>query len=110
MDKRKTQARFAPLDIRGGLSLRPQFLQGLDVLIFISEQFLLSRTIAGHRELESRTMVSLRLNPDLPPIALNDLLADRQTDSVAGVFGPGVQAMEDDKNIFCILRRNADPV
>src|SRR6266436_10017224 len=64
---------------------------------FRAAQFLLRRTIAGHRELENGTMVGtmagLRLDPDLPAIALNDLLADCQTDSVARVFGPGVQAL-----------------
>src|ERR1700676_1461376 len=64
---------------------------------FRGAQFLLNRTIAGHRELENGTMIfgtvaSLRLDPDLPAIALNDLLADCQTNSIARVFGPGVQA------------------
>src|ERR1700675_438391 len=35
------------------LSLRSQFLKGLDVLIFIAAQFLLSRSIAGHRDLKT---------------------------------------------------------
>src|ERR1700675_3995940 len=96
------------------LYLRSQFLQGLDVLIFISAQFFLRRTIAGHRELENGTMEGtmpgLRLDPDLPAIVLNDLLTDFQTNSVARIFGPAVQALEDNKNIFRVLRRNADPL
>src|SRR6266404_4314289 len=85
---------------------------------FRAAQFLLSRIIAGHRELENGTMVGTmvgtmagpRLDPYLPAIVLDDLLTDCQTDSVARVFGPGVQALEDNKNIFCVLRRNPDPV
>src|SRR5437660_8890141 len=76
---------------------------------FRAAQFLLRRTIAGHRELENGTMAGPRLDPDLPAIVLDDLLTDCQTDSVARIFGPGVQALEDNKNIFCVLRRNPDP-
>jgi hypothetical protein len=96
------------------LSLRSQFLPGPDVLIFIAAQFLLSRSIAGHRELENGTMVRTtagpRLDPDLPAFVLNHLLTDCQTNSVARVFGPGVEALEDDNNILRVFRCNADPV
>jgi len=57
-----------------------------------------------------RTTAGPRLDPDLPAIVLNDLLTDCQTNSVARVFGPGVEALEDDKNILRVFRRNADPV
>jgi hypothetical protein len=57
-----------------------------------------------------RTTAGPRLDPDLPAIVLNDLLTDCQTNSVARVFGPGVEALEDDKHILRVFRRNADPV
>src|SRR5208282_1179413 len=68
------------------------------------------RTFARQRELEDRTVASLGLDPDLSATVLDDLLADGQTDSVARIFGPGVQTLEDDKNMFCVLRVNADAV
>src|ERR1039458_527826 len=76
-----------------------QALEGLDVLIFLAAQVLLRRIIAGHRELENGTMAGLRLDPDLAAMALDDLLANCQTNSVARVLGPGVQALEYNKDI-----------
>ena len=55
-------------------------------------------------------MVGLRVYPDLPAAALDDLLADGQTNSVARIFGPGMQPLKHNKNIFRMLRRNPDPV
>src|ERR1019366_4419432 len=41
---------------------------------------------------------------------LDNLLTDGQTNSVARIFGPRVQALEHGKNALRKLRRNADPV
>ena len=55
-------------------------------------------------------MVGTRLDPDLAAAALDDLLADGQANAVARVLRSRMQALEDNKNIFRVLRRNADSV
>src|SRR5258708_32735913 len=71
---------------------------------------LLSRTVAGHRELKNGAMAGPRLDPDLPAVALYDFLANCQTNSVSRILGPGVQSLEDNEDIFRVLRCNTDPV
>src|ERR1700682_2329533 len=64
----------------------------------------------GHSELEAGTGAGLRLHPDLPAIALHDLLADGQADAVTRIFSAGVQTLKDNKNVFRILGRDPDSV
>src|SRR5439155_312740 len=61
-------------------------------------------------EFESRTTTLLRCDPYSSAILLDDLAADGQADSVAGILGAGVQPLKYDKDILAILRRNADAV
>src|SRR2546427_1058003 len=59
---------------------------------------------------ESRTTALLRCDPYSSAILLDDFAADGQADSVARIFGAGVQPLKYDKDILAILRRNADAV
>src|ERR1051326_8987993 len=52
---------------------------------------------------EVRTAFRLRLDPDPAAIALDDLLADCQADSVARVFAAFVKAAEQTENLAEIL-------
>ena len=45
---------------------------------------------------------------DAPAVALDDLLADGQTDAGSGVFRPGMESLENDKNPARILWGDAD--
>src|SRR4029077_9529073 len=47
---------------------------------------------------------------DTPPVPFNDLLADGQPDSVAGILGSGMQAVENDEDAFQVFGRYADSV
>src|SRR5437016_11788365 len=66
--------------------------------------------LPGESEVESRTTTLLRCDPYSSAILLDDLAADGQADSVAGILGAGVQPLKYDKDILAILRRNADAV
>src|ERR1035438_6391272 len=63
-----------------------------------------------HGELEGGTGTGLRLRPDPSAVAFDDLFADGQADAIARVFAAGVQTLEDDKDVFRVLRGNSDSV
>src|SRR5271168_1723289 len=72
--------------------------------------FLLIGISNGKGELESRAGFALRLHPYPPAVTFDNFLADGQADAVARVFGAGVQALKDHKNLLRVLRRNPDSV
>src|SRR5207245_7967985 len=55
-------------------------------------------------EFESRTTTLLRCDPYSSAILLDDLAADGQADSVAGIFGAGMQPLKNDEDVLAILR------
>lgn len=55
-------------------------------------------------------MSHLRFDPDTPPVAIHDLLADRQPDTRARKLVTLVQASEYLKNLIQELRLDADAV
>src|SRR5205085_4707836 len=59
---------------------------------------------------ESRSLPGLRFHPYPAALSFDDLLADRQADSAAGIFSPGMQALEDRKDHVRMLGINADAV
>src|SRR5207245_7206170 len=61
-------------------------------------------------EPETASRCVLRFDPDLPPVPLDNLLADREADSVARIFVASMQAPEDDKDVLPALGRDADAV
>src|SRR5258708_3420308 len=64
----------------------------------------------GQSESESRTGPNLGLDPNPAAMLFNDFLANGQSHTVAGIFLPGVQPLEDDEYRLQVLRRNADDV
>src|SRR5437899_652688 len=52
----------------------------------------------------------LRLDPDSSAVTFDDLFANRQSDARPRIFFPGVQPLEDDKDAFKVLLRNADAI
>src|SRR3712207_2772865 len=63
----------------------------------------------GEGEPEGGPPTHGRLDPDLTPVALDDLLANGETDPSAGPLAP-VQALEDDEDPVVVLGIDADPV
>src|SRR5216684_3443540 len=66
--------------------------------------------MAGQGKLEAATGPGLRLHPDPAAIAFNDLFADGQANAVSRVFRAGVQALEDNEDVFRELWRNSNSV
>src|ERR1039457_557517 len=77
---------------------------------FLPGRIMLVRIVERHGKLENRARSRLRLNPDSAAVALDNLFADRQPNTIAGIFGARVQTLKDYKNILRTLRRNSDPV
>src|ERR1035438_3100122 len=59
--------------------------------------------VSRHAEKKCRSMSGFRLHPDVPSVALHDLLAHGEPDAGAGIFFPTVQALEDVENAFGVL-------
>ena len=55
-------------------------------------------------------MPDLRIDQELPPVTLDDLLADGQPNAGPWVFVPRVQALKDEKDALGVFRVNADPI
>ena len=53
----------------------------------------------GQGKLKSGTLSHFRLHPNRAAVVFDDLLANGQTNAVAWVFAPGMQALEDDKDV-----------
>src|SRR5437773_11646454 len=65
---------------------------------------------AGQREPERRAAAGFRFDTDVPAVALDDLLAQRQPDAGAGILGAPVQALEQREDALEVFRRDADAV
>ena len=76
----------------------------------LEARFYFRRLAQPQRELKSRTVGAIRLDPDLSPIALDNLLADGKPNAIARILGASVQPLEDDKNIVDVFGRYADAV
>src|SRR5579863_3386009 len=61
-------------------------------------------------EMERAAVTWLRFKPDTTTMVLDDLLADRQADTAAGIFRPGVQAFENSEDNFGVFGSDADSV
>ena len=72
--------------------------------------FTLRRPTRADGEAEGRARTGGRLYPDAAPMALDDLLADRQANARARVVGPAMEALEDDKDALPVLRVDANPI
>src|SRR5579863_1909108 len=64
----------------------------------------------GNSESESRSPPGFGFDPDSSSIPVNDSLTDRQADACAGVFGTGVQTLEEAKNCLLAFRSNSDAI
>src|SRR6185503_17183951 len=63
-----------------------------------------------HREPELDAFADARLNPNPSPVALDDLLADRETNPRPRVLPGLVEALEDEKYALSVFGPNPDPV
>src|SRR5687768_5634100 len=62
------------------------------------------------REAECRADARLGLDLDAPPVALDDLLADREADAGAVIVAAAVQPLEQDEDALEVFSRDADAV
>src|SRR5205814_7648600 len=86
--------------------LRPARLQpSARPVIFPSCAYL---PLLWQRKAKLTSPLGLGFDPDAPPVAIDDLLADRQPDSSSRVLGFVVQALEDHEDAFKVLRVDAD--
>ena len=61
-------------------------------------------------ELENCAPALVRHGQNPASVPFDDLLADRQPNAVAGIFGAGVEAVENDEHVLGMLRGDADAV
>src|SRR6185295_5268806 len=66
--------------------------------------------LAGDGKPERAPLAGLRLDPDAPAVALDDLLHDREPDARAGVIRLVVQPLEHHEDAIAVLRVQADAV
>ena len=71
---------------------------------------LLSKVSGRQGEVEDRASAFMGYGLDPAAMPFDDLLADRQPDAIARIFGASVQAVEDDKDVFRVLGRYANAV
>jgi hypothetical protein len=64
----------------------------------------------GDSESESRSATGFGFDPDSSSILFNDSLTDSQADACAGVFGTGVQTLEEAKNYLLVFWGNSDAI
>src|SRR5882762_472430 len=60
--------------------------------------------------MEGGPMTQRRFNPDLPSIAFNYFLANRQSNAVSRVFLASIQTLKNDENQVLVFRRNPNAV
>src|SRR5438876_10579894 len=72
--------------------------------------FVARTLLHGDREVERCPLSWAALRPDAPAMAFDNLLANRQANTRAGVLPAGVQALKDAKDTLGILRVEANAV
>ena len=66
--------------------------------------------IARESEEECGAFTRLRFYPHAAPVALDDLVTDRQADSAPAIFSTAMQALKETKYLHVVLPVDANPV